>query len=243
LFRVTPSAAHAAKSGHATLFLSLEMAGAQLTDRLLSHLSRVNGQFIRQPKTMPEECWGRILAAGEEIEKMPLLIEDTSALDLDGVRARVRQANAMQRLGLVVIDYLGLMRTPKADRHDIAVGMISAGLKQLAKELRVPVILLSQLNREGIHKPKLSDLRDSGSLEQDADVVILLDRPDAAKRHLVECLVAKQRNGPVGETYLHFNGETQRFMPTEEKPQNAQVVNIAKPVRGMTRHLEKSAGE
>ena len=109
--------------------------------------------------------------------------------------------------------------------------------------MNIAVIELSQLNREGIHKPKLSDLRDSGSLEQDADVVILLDRPDAAKRHLVECLVAKQRNGPVGETYLHFNGETQRFMPTEEKPQNAQVVNIAKPVRGMTRHLEKSAGE
>jgi replicative DNA helicase len=238
------TAAHAAKSGHATLFLSLEMAGAQLTDRLLSHLSGVNGQFIRQPKTMPEECWGRILSAGEEIEKMPLLIEDTSALTLEGVCARVRQANAMQRLGLVVLDYLTCMTPPKAEKLTDGIQMITRGLKALAKDLRVPIVLLSQLNRTGgEHRPNLSSLRESGAIEQDADVVLFLHRPNESQRHLIECLVAKQRNGPVGETYLHFNGETQRFIPTEEKPQSAQVVNIAKPVRGMTRHLEKSAGE
>lgn len=238
------AAAHAAKSGHATLFLSLEMAGAQLTDRLLSHLSGVNGQFIRQPKTMPEECWGRILDAGGAIEGMPLLIEDTSALTLEGVCARVRQANAMRRLGLVVLDYLTCMTPPKAEKLTDGIQMITRGLKALAKELRVPIVLLSQLNRAGgEHRPNLSSLRESGAIEQDADVVLFLHRPNDAQRHLIECIVAKQRNGPVGETYMHFNGETQRFMPTEEKPQSAQVVNIAKPRRGMTRFIDKSAGE
>lgn len=212
------AALHAANAGHPVLFLSLEMAGHQLTNRMLASLSGVDLQSIRQPKRIDETQWPRISTAGERIAKAPLWIDDTSALSLDGVCARVRQANAMQRLALVVIDYLTMIIPPKAQNVNEGLQIVTRRLKQLAKELRVPIILLSQLNRDGDAKPTLTSLRDSGAIEQDADVVLLLHRPNAAQRELIELLIAKQRNGPTGECFLHFAGDTQRFTPTEERP-------------------------
>lgn len=211
-------AAHAAQAGAPVLFLSLEMSGPQLTDRLLSHLAAVDSQFIRQPKRMPEADWARIGAASERVQQMPLLIDDTGALTIEGVCARVRQADATHRLGLVVIDYLTQMTPPKADRGDQAIQIITRALKALAKDLRIPIILLSQLNRAGDGEPTLVSLRESGAIEQDADVVILMHRPDAENKALVKCKVAKQRNGPTGDVWLHFDGAIQRFTPTDERP-------------------------
>lgn len=212
------AALHAALNGHPTLFLSLEMAGNQLTDRMLAHLARVDMQRIRQPKQVEEEQWTRIGEAGERIAKAPLLIDDTSGITVDAICARVRQANAMNRLGLVVIDYLTQIVPPKAQSVTEAVQIETRTLKALAKEVQVPILLLSQLNRQGDSKPSLTALRDSGAIEQDADVVVFLHRPNDDQRHLIECIVGKQRNGPIGEGFLHFDGHTQTFSATEERP-------------------------
>lgn len=214
---------HAALAGHPVLFLSLEMAGSQLTDRMLAHLARVDGQCIRQPKTLEESDWPRITAAAERIAAMPLRIDETSALAVEAVCARVRQANSAQRLGLVVIDYLTQMTPPKANRGDEAIQIITRALKALAKELAVPVMLLSQLNRAGDSRPSLTSLRESGAIEQDADVVLLLHRPQAERPELVECIVAKQRNGPIGDCWLHFNRPLQSFQTTQERPAASTV--------------------
>lgn len=231
--------AHAAGCRYPALFLSLEMAGAQLADRLLSHISGVDGQHIRQPKTMDENDWPRITDAGARIDAMPLLIDETSALSVEQVCARIRQANAMERLGLVVIDYLTCIVPPKAEKLTDGIQIITRTLKALAKELRVPILLLSQLNRAGDSKPSLTSLRESGAIEQDADVVLLLHRPQETQRHLIECIVAKQRNGPIGECFLHFNGATQRFTVTQERPQQAERTHV--PRRGFSTFVEKSA--
>lgn len=212
------TALHAALSDRPTLFLSLEMAGNQLTDRMLAHLARVDMQRIRQPKQIEEEQWTRISDAGERIAKAPLLIDDTSGITVDAICARVRQANAMNRLDLVIIDYLTQIVPPKAQSVTEGVQIITRTLKALAKEIQVPIILLSQLNRQGDSKPSLTALRDSGAIEQDADVVIFLHRPNDDQRHLIECLIGKQRNGPIGEGFLHFDGHTQTFSATEERP-------------------------
>lgn len=209
---------HAALSGRPTLFLSLEMAGNQLTDRMLAHLARVDMQRIRQPKQIEEDQWTRIGDAGERIAEAPLLIDDTSGITVDAIGARVRQANAMNRLDLVIIDYLTQIIPPKAQSVTEGVQIITRTLKALAKEIQVPIILLSQLNRQGDSKPSLTALRDSGAIEQDADVVIFLHRPNDDQRHLVECLIGKQRNGPIGEGFLHFDGHTQAFSATQERP-------------------------
>lgn len=209
---------HAALSGRPTLFLSLEMAGNQLTDRMLAHLARVDMQRIRQPKQIEEDQWTRVGEAGERIANAPLLIDDTSGITVDAICARVRQANAMNRLDLVIIDYLTQIVPPKAQSVTEGVQIITRTLKALAKEIQVPIILLSQLNRQGDSKPSLTALRDSGAIEQDADVVIFLHRPNDDQRHLIECLIGKQRNGPIGEGFLHFDGHTQTFSATEERP-------------------------
>lgn len=212
------TALHAAKAKHAVLFLSLEMSGAELLDRALAHVSGIDSQKIRQPKTMGEENWPRITDAGVEIDALPLLIDETSALTIEAVCARIRQANAMQRLGLVVIDYLTQIIPPKAEKLTDAIQIITRTLKALAKELQVPIILLSQLNRAGDNKPSLTSLRESGAIEQDADVVILLHRPAPEQKHLVEMLLAKQRNGPKGDAFLNVNDATGRWHATDERP-------------------------
>ena len=226
------AALHAAQAGHPTLFLSLEMAGHQLTDRMIAHIAHVDMQAIRQPKTIDEEQWPRIGRAGEAISAMPMLIDDTSAITVDAIAARVRQADAMHRLGLVVIDYLTQIKPPKSHSTNDAIQEITRSLKALAKDIRVPVILLSQLNRDGDKEPTLISLRDSGAIEQDADVVILLHRPDANDRGLIKCNVAKQRNGPTGECFLRFDGACQTFTMTQERPQTkAPVISLAREAR------------
>jgi replicative DNA helicase len=163
----------------------------------------------------------RLLHAADEFSKSPIFIDDSSHLTIMELRAKARRLSARQKLGFIVVDYLQLLSPtdPKVAREQ-QVAEISRGLKALAKELEVPVLVLSQLNRSAEKEnrtPKLSDLRESGSIEQDADVVLMLARPkDADEKFQVaadsaELIVAKQRNGPVGDLKLTFLRDITRF--------------------------------
>lgn len=212
------------KSGKAgaTLVFSLEMSSAALVQRMICSRARVNMKLLRDGLTAKNgEESNRLTAAAAEISKAPLFIDDTSAVPISHIRARARRQHARTPLSLIVVDYLQLMgvtdnRVPREQQ----VAEASRGLKGLAKELDVPVMVLSQLNR-GVEKdnrpPRLSDLRESGAIEQDADVVLMLARPkDADDKFQVaadstDLIVAKQRNGPVGDIKLTFLRDITRF--------------------------------
>jgi replicative DNA helicase len=205
-----------------TLIFSLEMSGAQLALRMLCSRARVKMQALRDgllSKNGDEQ--GRLLSVADEFTKAPLFIDDSSNLSIMQLRAKARRLHARNKLGLIIVDYLQLLSPvdPKVPREQ-QVAEASRGLKALAKELDVPVIVLSQLNRSSEKEnraPKLADLRESGSIEQDADVVLMLARPkDADEKFQVaadsaELIVAKQRNGPVGELRLTFLRDITRF--------------------------------
>lgn len=208
--------------GVTTLVFSLEMSAAQLALRMLCSRARVNMKLLRDGLLSKNgEEQQRLLAAADEFSKAPIFIDDSSFLTIMELRAKSRRVAARHKLGFVVVDYLQLLAPtdPKTPREQ-QVAEISRGLKALAKELDVPVIVLSQLNRSAEKEnrtPKLSDLRESGSIEQDADVVLMLARPrDADEKFQVaadsaELIVAKQRNGPVGELKLTFLRDITRF--------------------------------
>jgi replicative DNA helicase len=209
---------------HSTLIFSLEMSAAQLALRMLCARARVNMKLLRDgllSKNGLEQQ--ELLKAADEFSKAPLFIDDSSHLTIMELRAKARRlyARLPAKLGLIIVDYLQLLSPtdPQTPREQ-QVAEISRGLKALAKELDVPVLVLSQLNRSSEKEnrsPKLSDLRESGSIEQDADVVLMLARPkDADERYQVaadsaELIVAKQRNGPVGELKLTFRRDYTRF--------------------------------
>ena len=205
-----------------TLIFSLEMSGAQLALRMLCSRARVKMQALRDgvlSKNGDEQQ--RLVAAADEFSKAPLFIDDSSNLSIMQLRAKARRVHARSKLGLIVVDYLQLLSPidSKVPREQ-QVAEASRGLKALAKELDVPVLVLSQLNRSSEKEnraPRLADLRESGSIEQDADVVLMLARPkDADEKFQVatdsaELIVAKQRNGPVGELRLTFLRDITRF--------------------------------
>lgn len=217
------SAIKAAESGVPVLFFSLEMSGRQLADRALSHVGHVNSLHIRDPRRMEEDEWGKITGAKPIIDGYPLIVDDSSGLNVEGISARARQWNMTERLGAIVIDYLTYIQPPKAETVAEGIQHITRALKGLAKELKVPVILLSQLNRDGDEEPTMKHLRSSGAIEQDADVIIFLHRPNKENRELVKVKVEKQRNGPCGDFYLAAKMEKMRFYPTEyEAPAKAE---------------------
>jgi len=204
------------------LVFSLEMGASQLALRMLCSRARVNMKLLRDgllSKNGDEQ--NRLVAAADEFSKAPIFIDDSSALSIMQLRAKARRLHARADLGFIVVDYLQLLSPtdPRVPREQ-QVAEASRGLKALAKELEVPVLVLSQLNRaseKDNRTPKLSDLRESGSIEQDADVVLMLARPrDADDKFQVaadsaELIVAKQRNGPVGELKLTFLRDITRF--------------------------------
>ena len=204
------------------LIFSLEMGAAQLALRMLCSRARVNMKLLRDgllSKNGDEQ--NRLLEAADAFSKAPIFIDDSSAISIMQLRAKARRIHARTPLGFIVVDYLQLLSPtdPRAPREQ-QVAEASRGLKALAKELDVPVLVLSQLNRSSEkdnRNPKLSDLRESGSIEQDADVVLMLARPrDADEKFQVaadsaELIVAKQRNGPVGELRLTFLRDITRF--------------------------------
>ena len=213
-------AEHVALAGTGVLVFSLEMTADQLLERLIASLEQLDFQRLRAAD-LDESEWARVTRATTRLQKMPLFIDDTPALTPTELRARARRHKREHGLGLIVIDYLQLMRAPGAgENRNLEVTRISQSLKALAKELNVPVVALSQLNRSlqqrNNKRPRMSDLRDSGSIEQDADVIFMLYRDevyneDSPAKGIAEVIIGKQRNGPTGTVYLTFRGEVMRF--------------------------------
>jgi replicative DNA helicase len=211
----------AIKHGQPTVVFSLEMGRNEITMRLLSAEARVPMHVMRTGQ-MSDDDWGRLAKRMSEVADAPLFIDDSPNMSLMEIRAKCRRLKQRHDLKLVIIDYLQLMSSPKrTESRQQEVSEMSRSLKLLAKELEVPVIALSQLNRgpeqRQDKKPMLSDLRESGSIEQDADVVILLHREDAYERESprageADLIVAKHRNGPTATVTVAFQGHYSRFV-------------------------------
>jgi len=209
------------RHGLPTVVFSLEMGRNEITMRLLSAEARVPMHVMRTGQ-MSDEDWGRLAKRMSEVADAPLFIDDSPNMSLMEIRAKCRRLKQRHDLKLVIIDYLQLMSSPKkTESRQQEVSEMSRSLKLLAKELEVPVVALSQLNRgpeqRQDKKPMLSDLRESGSIEQDADVVILLHREDAYERESprageADLIIAKHRNGPTATVTVAFQGHYSRFV-------------------------------
>jgi replicative DNA helicase len=200
---------------------SMEMPGEQLSMRLLASMGRINQQRLRTGR-LEDEDWPRLTSAVSMFAEVPLFIDDSPALTPTELRARARRLMREHGdLGLIVVDYLQLMQVPgTGENRATEISEISRGLKALAKELRVPVVALSQLNRSLEQRPNkrpvMSDLRESGAIEQDADVIVFIYRDEvyneeSPDKGTAEILIAKQRNGPIGTVRLTFLGQYTRF--------------------------------
>lgn len=216
-------AEHAAiKAGKPVLVFSMEMPADSLAMRMMSSLGRIDQHRIRTGK-LDDDDWPRVTSAVHMLSEAPLFIDDSPALSPSEVRARARRlVKEHGSLGLIVIDYLQLMKVPgfKAENRTAEISEISRSLKSLAKELKVPVVALSQLNRslEQRHdkRPVMSDLRESGAIEQDADLICFIYRDevyneDSPDKGCAEIIIAKQRNGPIGKVRVAFLGKYTRF--------------------------------
>ncbi|MFO8053083.1 MAG: replicative DNA helicase [Candidatus Omnitrophota bacterium] len=199
---------------------SLEMSKEQLMQRFLCAEAKVEVNRVRTGFLSPSE-WPSLTAAAGKLSEAPIYIDDTPAMNIFEIRAKARRLKAHHDIQLILVDYLQLIRgAGRTESRQQEISKISQGLKALAKELNVPLIAVSQLSRavesrEG-HKPKLSDLRESGAIEQDADLVVLLFReeyyqPNEENKGIAEAIIAKQRNGPVGTISLAFLKEYMRF--------------------------------
>jgi len=214
-------AEHAAIKGKKSVAIfSMEMPGEQLAMRMLGSLSRIDQQKIRTGR-LAEDDWPRLTATLTMMQDAKMFIDDTPALTPAEIRSRCRRIKREHELDLVIVDYLQLMQLPDSNENRATeLSGISRGLKALAKELGVPVIALSQLNRSlesrDNKRPRMSDLRESGAIEQDADVIVFIYRDevyneDSAEKGKAEIIIAKQRNGPIGECFLTFRGQYTRF--------------------------------
>lgn len=214
------------------LIFSMEMSRSAVVQRLLSAAAGVNSQKIRTGHGLSRDEYKRLMLAAEDLKEAPIHIDDSPDMTIVQLRSRARRMRDRYGIQMVVIDYLQLITAPGAGRESrqVEVSAISRGVKALARELEVPVVVLSQLNRaseqrEG-NRPRMSDLRESGSIEQDADVVMLLHREDYYHRHdpkwaedpenqdkigVAEVIVAKQRNGPTGSVRLVWDQDVTRF--------------------------------
>ena len=217
------------RHGIPTAIFSLEMSTQQLVDRMLSAESKVDAWRLRTGALNLEDEFARITAALDPLSKAPLYIDDQAANNILKIRSVVRRLKHEKNLGLVIIDYLQLMvpvNTKGGDNLVQQITEISHSLKQLAKEFDVPVVALSQLSRaveQRGGKPRLSDLRDSGSIEQDADVVMFIHRESndegGGKKQTAEILIEKHRNGPTGKIDLFFDGDKSSFLSVDHGAQ------------------------
>jgi replicative DNA helicase len=215
----------AVEHGRPVALFSLEMAEAELAQRFVASQARIKGEELRKGR-VKEERWPKILKASQRLAAAPLWVDDSSDVGMLEIRAKARRLHSQceNGLGLIIIDYLQLMRTDsRYDSRVTAVGELSRGLKILARELGVPVIALSQLSRAVEQrpgpekKPQLSDLRESGNLEQDADLVMFIYRDeyyneDSERPGEADLIIAKHRNGAVGKVTLTFQKEYPKFM-------------------------------
>jgi replicative DNA helicase len=203
-----------------TAIYSMEMPSQQLAFRMISSLGRVDQTHLRTGR-FPDEDWSRINTAVQLMSEAPIFIDDTAGLSPTEIRARARRLQREHGLGLIVVDYLQLMSVPgNKENRATEISEISRSLKALAKELSVPVIALSQLNRSVEQRtdkrPVMSDLRESGAIEQDADLIIFIYReevynPETPRKGIADIAIAKQRNGPIGDFPLTFVGRYTKF--------------------------------
>jgi len=203
-----------------TAVFSMEMPSQQLAFRMISSLGRVDQTHLRTGR-FPDEDWSRINTAVQLMSDAPLFIDDSAGLSPTEIRARARRLHREHGLGLIVIDYLQLMQVPgNKENRATEISEISRSLKALAKELNLPVIALSQLNRSVEQRtdkrPVMSDLRESGAIEQDADLIVFIYREevynqDTPRKGIADISIAKQRNGPIGEFPLTFVGRYTKF--------------------------------
>ncbi|MGB2942249.1 MAG: replicative DNA helicase [Candidatus Macondimonas sp.] len=203
-----------------TAIFSMEMPGQQLAMRMISSLGRIDQSKVRTGR-LSDSDWPRITSAATLIAEAPMFIDDSPALSPTEIRARARRLKREHGLGLIVVDYLQLMQVPgNKENRTTEISEISRSLKALAKELSVPVIALSQLNRNLEQRPNkrpvMSDLRESGGIEQDADLIVFIYRdevynPESPDKGTAEIIIAKQRNGPTGTVRLTFLGQYTRF--------------------------------
>lgn len=218
-------ASNVAFSGYKVLVFSLEMKDKGLVQRMMSTLSAISSDGIRKGN-LPDEHLARVMRAGDMAADLGMWIDETAGLSLSDLSARAKMQALKNGVDLIVVDYLQLMKAPGENRTQ-EVSTISQGLKNLAKDLDVPVLALSQLNRGLANRtdkrPVLTDLRESGSLEQDADVIAMIHRDDYYNRDndnpnrgIAEVITAKHRNGPTGTDNMLFQGEFSKFLTMEQ---------------------------
>ena len=211
----------AIKSNKPVLVFSMEMPAESIVMRMLSSLGRINQGAIRSGN-LEKDDWPRITSAIHMLSEQRFFIDDTPALSPLEMRARARRVarECGGELGLIMVDYLQLMQVPGVENRVNEISEISRSLKGIAKELNCPVLALSQLNRSLEQRPNkrpvMSDLRESGAIEQDADLIVFLYRDevynkDSNERGVAEIIIGKQRNGPIGTVRLAFRGEFTRF--------------------------------
>ena len=215
-------ATYAAMHGHTVAFFSLEMSKEQLVQRMLCSEGGIDSQRLRTGQ-LEDADWDRLINTADRVSKASIYIDDTAGINVMDLRSKARRLKAEHGLDLIVIDYLQLMQgraRSSSDNRQQEISEISRSLKALARELDVPVVALSQLSRSvesrTVKKPMLSDLRESGSLEQDADIVMFLYREDyydqeTERKNITEVIIAKHRNGPIGTIELFFQKEFTKF--------------------------------
>ena len=202
------------------MVFSLEMSKEQLVNRLLAMESHVDSQNLRNGN-LKDEDWTKLVEGADIIGGSNLIIDDTPGISIAELRSKCRKYKLEHNLGIIMIDYLQLMSgSGKSDSRQQEISDISRSLKEIARELQVPVLALSQLSRaveqRPDHRPMLSDLRESGAIEQDADVVMFLYRDDyynkdSEKKNIAEVIIAKQRNGPIGTVELAWLPNLTKF--------------------------------
>lgn len=217
----------ASKAKQAVLFFSLEMSKEQLVDRMLADAAGVDSWNIRTGN-LSDEDFEKLSNAMGEMAEAPIFIDDTPGVSVLEMRTKARRQAHSQPLGLIIVDYLQLMQgsgNRNSDNRVQEVSEISRGLKLIARELNVPVIALSQLSRSVESRspqiPQLADLRESGSIEQDADIVMFIYReqyykPETERQNITDLIIAKHRNGPVGKVELYFHPERLKFMTLDK---------------------------
>jgi replicative DNA helicase len=219
-FALNIAEAVAMRAKQPVLVFSMEMSASQLAFRLISSMGRINQKDLRSGE-LAEEEWPRVSQAASLLSESKIFIDDTPALSPGELRSRARRMMREHGLGLVVIDYLQLMQVPgNKENRATEISEISRNLKAMAKELDVPVIALSQLNRaleqRNDKRPVMSDLRESGAIEQDADLILFIYRDEVYNKEsnhkgVAEIIIGKQRNGPIDTIKLTFLGQYTKF--------------------------------
>jgi len=202
------------------VFFSMEMSNEQVAQRLLCSYARFDSHKLRR-RLISEQEMHQLLEACNELSRAPLFVDDTPGMTILELRSKARRLAMQHKIQAVFVDYIQLMHAPGSESRQTEVATISRGLKALGRELGIPIIVMAQLNRmseerQG-HRPRMSDLRESGAIEQDADVVLLIHREeyykpeDESLRGLAELIIAKQRNGPTGTVEMQYNARYTRF--------------------------------